>query len=743
MLKVLFQRDPFIGFQTELSAFALRLSCILMLCLMFTFPFQTFAASDLQLTPEEQAYLNGKPYISVYVSDSLPPFSFMENGSLKGYSLDYVRLMGQVLGADIRFESEPWFEALDKLKKGELDLIPYIAITEERQQFVDYTPYSHIEYTTGAVFRKDMQLSQNQLKDAVIAVSKNTFLHAYLKKNYPDNKLFMSTSTAGAVLAVSDGKADIAVGSLPALEFYIQKNWLSNLNVSQVEGLALPQTTVLPMGVTKGNELLRSILVKAHAQISYSEAAALKSKWMNQFDTVGVEGLSEEEIAFLDERKHITTCVDPRWLPLEAIDKGLHVGISADFLALIETRLDIQFDLVPSKSWQGSLQLGREGLCDIFPLITQTPSREEFLNFTQPYIKTPLVLATDIQIPYIADITQLTGKRIGVSSGYAFYPVLVEQYPDLDFVEVANIDEGLQKVQAGELFGYADSLVSVGYSIQHEYLGQLKVSSEFDKNWQLGMGVQKSLQPLLSILDKAIAQTTAFERQEIINKWISIRYQKGTNWWITGIGVLATVLILGAVIAWYSRLNKRLGKEVLLRQQAEQEAINLAHTDQLTGLLNRHGSAELIKQEMARNQRKGTPVSLMIMDVDHFKHVNDEYGHKVGDDVLKLLAATLTAQMRATDHLVRWGGEEFLVLVPDVAVDDAVALADKYRTAVENIAAPNLPRFTVSIGVAQLAENEGFSHWYQHTDAALYKAKNSGRNRVCAWQEGDPVDQDG
>ena len=212
VLFALFQQRQFRVADTELFAFLLRLSFVVWLFFIVTFSFQASADTGLRLTAEEQAYLNGKPYISVYVSDSLPPLSFMENGSLKGYSLDYMRLMVQVLGADIRFESEPWFEALDKLKKGELDLIPYIAITEERQQFVDYTSYNHIEYTTGAVFRKDMKLSQDQLKDAVIAVSKNTFLHAYLKKNYPDNQLFMSISTADAVLAVSGGKADIAVG---------------------------------------------------------------------------------------------------------------------------------------------------------------------------------------------------------------------------------------------------------------------------------------------------------------------------------------------------------------------------------------------------------------------------------------------------------------------------------------------------------------------------------------------------
>ena len=120
----------------------------------------------------------------------------------------------------------------------------------------------------------------------------------------------------------------------------------------------------------------------------------------------------------------------------------------------------------------------------------------------------------------------------------------------------------------------------------------------------------------------------------------------------------------------------------------------------------------------------------MTLDIDYFKRITGSRGHKAGDDALRWLSATLSDAMRESDHLVRWGGEEFLILLPETPLKAAGELAERYRQLIEDHSAEAVVPFTVSIGVSQLHAADSFSQWYQRTDLALYQAKNGGRNRV-------------
>ena len=723
MLKALLRASPQLSMKSALFFFC---SALILFCTIFVGPSE---ASGL-LTEKEQAYLDTKPYLSVLALDSFPPFSYSEGGVLKGYTVDYMREMGRLLDKEVRFVSGVhWFEALRMLGAGELDVIPTIVETSERSAYIDFTSFKHIEYISAAVFHRDQ--AGVPLEKQIIAVAKNTFLHDYLQEHYPHIFLLVTASTDEAVLAVASGRADVAVSSYPSLDFYIQKHWLSNLMIGQVPGLELPRKTSLSMGVQKGNTLLKSVLTKGEAVMPLSFVSGLKSRWMGKgIRSDNVAGLTAEEVRFLRAHSDLKLCVDPDWMPLEGLEDGRHTGIASELIALVAEQLNIRFTPLASDSWSETLRQAQAGECDVFPLIMKTSERESFLSFTRPFIESPLVLVTGINEAYMPKLNNLRDKRIGIVKGYAYTPMLIKQYPDLTFVEVENIGQGMDRVRSGELFGYIDSLITAGYWVQKHYLGQLKVSSEIDRFWQLSMGVRKELQPLDSILNKVISQISQSSRQDVINRWVSTRYAAKHDWLITFAGIFATIFILGGVIIWYVRLNLMLKKEVRLKKEAQEAALNLARTDQLTGLMNRHGAEPLIEQEMARCRRYQTPVCMMILDIDYFKRINDSLGHKVGDDVLCWFGAVMAGAVRETDHLVRWGGEEFLLLLPDTELSAAGELAERYRRLIEEGSAKGTAAFTVSIGISQLDPEDTFSHWYQRTDLALYQAKNSGRNRV-------------
>jgi len=133
---------------------------------------------------------------------------------------------------------------------------------------------------------------------------------------------------------------------------------------------------------------------------------------------------------------------------------------------------------------------------------------------------------------------------------------------------------------------------------------------------------------------------------------------------------------------------------------------------------------------MLRKARYGHPVSLLFIDLDHFKRVNDTYGHAVGDDVLKAFCDIAQKCMRSTDLLGRWGGEEFVILMPNSGVMIASLLGERIRKATMAFEFPVVGRVTASLGIAECREEESWESWLARSDAALYAAKSGGRNRV-------------
>jgi diguanylate cyclase (GGDEF)-like protein len=166
---------------------------------------------------------------------------------------------------------------------------------------------------------------------------------------------------------------------------------------------------------------------------------------------------------------------------------------------------------------------------------------------------------------------------------------------------------------------------------------------------------------------------------------------------------------------------------------AANEALQqLSHTDALTQLHNRLSTNDRLRQEFLRMKRHGQPYAVLFIDIDHFKRVNDTYGHETGDEVLRQLARVLKGAARATDFVARYGGEEFLVLLPDTHAEGARTLAEKIRQAVSSQVFPVVGELTVSVGVSLTrGDDKNEEEAVHRADMALYRAKSEGRNRVC------------
>lgn len=166
------------------------------------------------------------------------------------------------------------------------------------------------------------------------------------------------------------------------------------------------------------------------------------------------------------------------------------------------------------------------------------------------------------------------------------------------------------------------------------------------------------------------------------------------------------------------------------QKRLESELERLASHDRLTNAYNRHRFYEYLDQAEGVYKRHGTPFALVMFDVDHFKQVNDQWGHPVGDAVLREMVDRANTTLRATDYLCRWGGEEFLILANHADQETAGALGQRIRQAVAEMPFATVGQITVSVGVAAICSDERIEQLQERVDRALYTAKREGRNRV-------------
>ncbi len=157
------------------------------------------------------------------------------------------------------------------------------------------------------------------------------------------------------------------------------------------------------------------------------------------------------------------------------------------------------------------------------------------------------------------------------------------------------------------------------------------------------------------------------------------------------------------------------------------ELAGQAHTDPLTGVLNRQGLRSAL---MNTSALLADPMSVVFADLDHFKRVNDQHGHEEGDNVLRMFVTSVSSVIRASDKLVRWGGEEFLIVCPNTTADQAHIMAEKIRAALKEQQWPCNERLTASFGIAARLPAEDIGNTIKRADGALYQAKDSGRDRV-------------
>ena len=407
----------------------------------------------LSLSDEEIKYLKDNPILKVHNFDSLPPYNFTLNNYPKGFVIDYIQLVGKVLGVKIEFiQNKSLKESFDMLENNQLDILPNIAISDERKKTIDFTNYSLVNFQISLGVNKQSDIkSLSDLKNKKVSVVENFFLEDILKKEYPSIILYKTKNTEEAIEAVASNKADAVIHNLSTIEYLINKNWLSNLKTIVLKDDNIQTIVPLHLGVKKDNLVLKSILEKANQNISEKDTRNLVDKWLKNSFYEEIK-LSQIEHDYLSKNKTINYCVNSNFMPIERINNNSVLGITSDYINIFKEKLNINFNQIEIESTKDGLNKLLTKECDLVTFVQNSDNTNKLVNLSNSHLSFPFVLVTKIDKTFISSLNSLNGKRIAYVDD-TYKEILIKAYPQIEFVKVDSLKQGLTKVKNDEFFG--------------------------------------------------------------------------------------------------------------------------------------------------------------------------------------------------------------------------------------------------------------------------------------------------
>ena len=813
--------------------------------LLFFFLLQTITFAKINLTNSEQNFLKKHPEITLGIGKGWLPYIIENsNGTITGHNVDVVNEITKVSGLKIKFYSDKWHRVLEKANYRDIDGLAMSMAHKERARKYNFSNvYGSMQKLIFTKKTKEKDITTlKDLEGKTLAVLKSNLLELKMAKKLKNVKIILFNTYGESIRAVSLGSVDAMIGEVGVL-YVANKTGMPYIEPS----IFLDDKLNMVFSIRKDWPDALSIINKSLEAIGQEKLMSLQHKWFlkNPNKQISKKRLSEKELKYLKSKKSINTCIDPSWMPYESFDeKGKHIGLTSDYFGIFRKAIPIPINIIKTSTWEQTLKLSQSRKCDIISLAMETQRRKKYLNFTTPYLKTPIVLATKLDKSFVNDFSTLTNKqKIGIPKGYAFVEILKKTYPNLNIIEVENIRNGLQKVIDGQHFGYIGTLNSIGYLFQREFTGELKIAGKFNEEWELGVAVRNDDEILLGIFNKLIFNIEDKTKQEILNKWITLKYEEKVDYSLVFKILLIFSLIIITFIYWNRKLVKARNKleqanmenekhlsvinshvlisnsdingvitevsdalcqltgyeknELLGRNhnifrhkdmpesifndmwtniknekvwKGEIKSLNkdgssywadviisptydnddmligynairhditdkkriekLSITDKLTDVFNRSKLDDILNDEIKRTDRNEYSFGVVLLDIDNFKKVNDTHGHLVGDKILISISSILKRNIRRIDFIGRWGGEEFLIVCPQTEKEGLITFAQTLRKKIEDYDFEGYGNQTASFGLTVYSEGDNIENIILRADNALYKAKNSGRNRV-------------
>lgn len=422
-------------------------------------------------------------------------------------------------------------------------------------------------------------------------------------------------------------------------------------------------------------------------------------------------------------------------------DHGTVRGVAVDLVnaAALQAGLSIRIE---ASDWQQAQEELRDGRADALIQINPTPQRLALYDFSDPLLASHFHIFRRIRDVQISGLDDLKGRKVGVEKG-GFPIAFLQQQGQIEVVVLPSWSAAFERLHAGELDAvFVDRWVGEYELYQHKF-NTITLIDPPVVTTESRIAVKKGHAALLAGINEGLRLIDRDgTRQAILDKWQAKEIVYLTRESIDRIvfaATLAAALLLLGVAAYLFKQRKNLRLAYAALQATNAQLSRMASTDALTGLWSRRHFEEQAAHEKLRADRYPQPLSLLIFDIDHFKWVNDRHGHLIGDQVLTALSQMARRLTRDSDLVARWGGEEFIILMPNTAAPDAGEVAEKLRSSLASHPFAPVGTITASFGLAQYQPGESLDQWISRADSALYEAKQAGRNTVKLAPARSPV----
>ena len=436
---------------------------------------------------------------------------------------------------------------------------------------------------------------------------------------------------------------------------------------------------------------------------------------------------TEEERTFLEN--HTIRCITTTgWAPFNLIKNKKVAGLGIDYWHIVADKLHLNKSCEKVHDFTTLLNQIRSKKADLTISTSETPDRKQYAVFSKAYATFPIVIATKKDVDFIPDVQSIKNKTIAVVKNHTATKLLQDRYPNLHYIVTNSLVEALNLVNTGKAYATVEILPVLAYKINNENFNNLKIAGKTELIFPVKFMIRKDYAPLLPMLNRAIDSIRPATKKEIYDKWIAVTLQNGYSQHKVNKFIFIAAIVLILFVIWIVILMDQIQK----RKQAEEELEHLANYDKLTSIYNRHKIDNFLSEQIEIAKRYKKPLSIIFCDIDKFKNINDTFGHKTGDKILQKIAQLVSGNIRESDGFGRWGGEEFLIVLPETNLTQAKFLAEKLRKVIEEYKFTTAKNTTCSFGVVEIDEKSNMDESMRRVDDLLYKAKNTGRNKVVS-----------
>lgn len=704
-------------------------------------------ALAIELTEEEHTFIAEHPTIVVGGEMDWPPMDFVEDGIYQGAAKDYLDEIEDRTGLSINVVTGySWPELMSLLRTRQIDMVPMMYWTEPRGREFNLTnPYITVRHYVFTLGKSAEMKNFGDLHGKTMAIPEGYAHIDYLNQNHPDIDILEVPSILDAMDAVITGQADAIIENTASMAYYTEHHSIRGLSP------AFPvrfEVDNVHMAVRKDWPVLRDIVQKALNEVSVESTTEIMARWTGNeavaktFLTTTAK-FSDAEQAYLDEKLQLVACVNSSRMPLESYRNETLEGMSADYLSILSDTLKTAIRPLAANGWRDVKKNFDAGRCDIVTIALDVGQLSDDMVFSEPYLSEKLAIATTLATPFVESLSDLSDVTIGVVTGYTDIYQLRRNHPDIEFVELPTLTQGLQAVADGDIDGLLDYVNTVRHAIHENYDGTLKISGDFEEEARsFSLGIKAGEPELVSAVQKVLDTLPDSMHQNIHRKWVAVSIERHTDYtMLIQASLVASVIILFLYFRFTEirqhreemRVkNKELEKINSKLEEQTDTAMHMAYHDQLTGLSNRAKLMIDLEHSMRLCRRTGGQVAILFLDLDRFKYVNDSLGHDVGDKLLQMVAKRINELLRDTDTLCRIGGDEFIVILE--AINDSYSPCVVAQRIIDALAKPfeiteNTIGIGTSIGIAVCPDDtDDLNTLIKYADSAMYSAKEDGRN---------------